>query len=302
MLDTFSLIFPLMFVACVGFVCARSAILSHAQLAGVSRFVFYICIPAFLFQNMLGAKLTNLISIKLFAGFYIPVIAVYLTVLLLLRGALKDWAKSAVLALGASYSNTVLIGLPIAVQVLGKEIAASIFVIITFHSAILFILTYAFCGRSHNLHWRSTVRQLLINPVILPISLGVVANVSGLTLVDALDNGLSLLAQPAIAGALFVLGANLHHYKLKSGLNVALLLTLVKLLILPSAVYLFSRYGLGLAQEQLLLLVLLSAAPLGVNAYLVAKELNTQNDILASTVVLSTLLSAVSYLLWLNVV
>ncbi|MEO2268808.1 AEC family transporter [Pseudoalteromonas sp. YIC-656] len=300
MLGTLTLIFPLIFIVLIGFGCARLKFLNQDNLAGVSRFIFYVCIPAFLFLNMQGAELTEVVSLGLLASFYLPVLSVYLSVLLVFRLINKQWAKSAVLALGASYSNTVLIGLPIAIQALGKEVAATVFVIITFHSALLFLLTYAFCGKSQNLNWRTTARQLIINPVILPISLGVLANVAGLKLFAPIEQGLSLLGDPAIAGALFVLGANLHHYRIKSGLKLALILSLVKILLLPAAVWLCATYLFILPTEQTLLLVLISSAPLGVNAYLVAKELNTHNDILASSVVLSTVLSAFSYVLWLN--
>ncbi len=284
----------------IGFSCARLKFLNQDNLAGVSRFIFYVCIPAFLFLNMQAAELTEVVSAGLLASFYLPVVSVYLCVLLVFRLINKQWAKSAVLALGASYSNTVLIGLPIAIQALGKEVAATVFVIITFHSALLFLLTYAFCGKSQNLNWLATARQLIINPVILPISLGVVANVVGIRLFAPIEHGLQLLGEPAIAGALFVLGANLHHYRIKTGLKLALVLTAIKILVLPGVVWLGATYVFELTQEQTLLLVLISSAPLGVNAYLVAKELNTHNDILASSVVLSTVFSMLSYILWLN--
>ncbi|MFY8273848.1 AEC family transporter [Pseudoalteromonas sp. SSDWG2] len=300
MLDTFTLIFPLIFTAGVGFGCARYGFLKAEHLAGVSRFVFYVSIPAMLFINMLQAPLTQVVSLALFTSFYGPVIGVYLVALVIFNLRFKQVSKSAVLALGGSYSNTVLIGLPIAIAALSTEVAATVFALITFHSATLFLLTYLFFGKSHALNWRLTAKQLVINPVVLPIALGVVGNLMGIKLTGALHASVTLLAEPAIAGALFVLGANLHHYQLRRGLHLALLLSVLKLFVLPAGVWLFACEIFSLPREQVLLLVLLSGAPLGVNAYLVAKQLRTENDTLASTVVLSTLLSVVSYVFWLN--
>jgi hypothetical protein len=48
-------------------------------------------------------------------------------------------------------------------------------------------------------------------------------------------------------------------------------------------------------------LVLLSASPVGVNAYLIASQLNTHQVTLAGAVVLSTVLSVVSFSFWLAV-
>ncbi len=302
MFDTFAIIFPLIFIAGVGFACAKLRFLNGEQLSGISRFTFYISIPVFLFINMAQAQLGSVVSLELMLSFYIPVVLMFSLMLILYRYYSGDWSQGAVLALGASYSNTVLIGLPIAIQALGKDIAATVFVLITFHSALLFLLTYAFSGRSQRVSWLTTVRQLLLNPVILAITLGLLFNLSGLALPEPMENGLALLAEPAIAGALFVLGANLHHYQIRPGLHLALGLSASKLFLLPALVWLFASQVFALPQQQLLLVVLLSASPLGVNAYLVAKQLDTRSEVLASAVVLSTLLSVVSFFFWLTLI
>ncbi|MGB5790569.1 MAG: AEC family transporter, partial [Pseudoalteromonas nigrifaciens] len=46
-------------------------------------------------------------------------------------------------------------------------------------------------------------------------------------------------------------------------------------------------------------LILLSASPLGVNAYLIANQIKQHQATLASTVVMSTVLSGISFTLWL---
>ncbi|MGS0726956.1 AEC family transporter, partial [Shewanella sp. 0m-11] len=53
--------------------------------------------------------------------------------------------------------------------------------------------------------------------------------------------------------------------------------------------------------DNLVVLVLLSASPLGVNAYLVAMQVQAQQAVIASTVVLSTVLSVLSMSFWLAV-
>ncbi|MCG7566695.1 AEC family transporter [Pseudoalteromonas sp. CnMc7-15] len=301
MFNTLAIIFPLIFVATAGYISAARSFLTAEHLSGISRFVFYISIPAFLFVNMSQAELSKAVSLDVMLSFYLPVIGLYLLVLGFYRCRCGQWSISAIRALGACYSNTVLIGLPIAMQALGKHVAATVFVIITFHSALLFLLTYSFAGKEQRVTWPNIIRQLVINPVILAIALGLLANAVNLALPQVINEGLTLLAEPAIAGALFVLGANLHHYQIKPGIKSALTLTLLKLAVLPTLVYLTATYGFALAQKQTLLLVLLSASPLGVNAYLVSKQLQRESATLASAVVLSTLLSVVSFVLWLAV-
>jgi malonate transporter len=71
-------------------------------------------------------------------------------------------------------------------------------------------------------------------------------------------------------------------------------------MLLPALVYVMAHFVFELAPQNTAMLVLLSASPLGVNAYLIATELNQHQSTLGSTVVLSTLLSGLSFSLWLT--
>ncbi|MGB6136239.1 MAG: AEC family transporter, partial [Shewanella sp.] len=114
-----------------------------------------------------------------------------------------------------------------------------------------------------------------------------------------LDDGLALLAKPALACALFVLGANLSFYRIGDNWRFALLASAVKILLLPALVYLMADKVFEFSAQNTIMLVLLSASPLGVNAYFIATEIKQYESTLGSTVVLSTLLSVLSYSLWL---
>ncbi|WP_390904036.1 AEC family transporter [Shewanella phaeophyticola] len=208
---------------------------------------------------------------------------------------------SAVYALGCSYSNTVIVGLPVITAALGKAMIGSIFMIITFHSAFLFALTFILAARSqqHGFSWRNFTRSMVLNPVVLSISLGIIANGLNIDLGEQLDEGLSLLAKPALTCALFVLGANLSFYRIGDNWRFALLASVLKILLLPALVYVMANWVFEFSEQNSVMLVLLSASPLGVNAYLIATEIKQYQSTLGSTVVLSTLLSVLSYSLWL---
>ena len=98
-----------------------------------------------------------------------------------------------------------------------------------------------------------------------------------------------------------MLGANLSFYKIGDSWRLALLASGLKILLLPALVYLMSAMVFDLESQKTTMLVLLSASPLGVNAYLIATELKQHESTLGSTVVLSTMLSVFSFSLWLAV-
>jgi len=167
----------------------------------------------------------------------------------------------------------------------------------------LFTLTFLISANSasHVFSWSTFAKNMLLNPVVLSISTGLLVNLAGITLFADLTNGLALLAKPAIACALFVLGANLAFYKISDNWQAAAIASLLKLVILPALVLLLGTHVFALNESLLKVLVLLSASPLGVNAYLIACQIKQHQDTLASAVVLSTVLSVVSFSMWLTI-
>ncbi len=323
-------------MVCLGYGLTRAKVFSKEQIGGISQFAFYISIPAFLFLNMLKANLSLSLNVGAMVTFYLPVVAVFFIGVFINDALVKLWGKKAgafvdssragasraVYGLGCSYSNTVLVGLPIIVAALGEQMMGLVFVIITFHSALLFALTfllgqmgaantdetfYETANRESanarrklvSFDLKSFLRSIVLNPVVLSISLGIIVNASGLSLSSELVAGLSLLSEPALASALFVLGANLSFYRVREGWQLAAMASWIKLMLLPALVYLLGHFVFALQPQTLAVIVLLSASPLGVNSYLIATQLKAHQGTLGSTVVLSTLLSVPSFAFWL---
>ncbi|MFT5788246.1 MAG: malonate transporter, partial [Shewanella sp.] len=141
-----SIIFPLIFMAVLGYLLTTKSIFSKEQISGISLFTFYLSIPAFLFINMVQADLSKSFDIKALACFYLPVLTAYgvgvALYYFLRKGQSQLIANGSTYGLGCSYSNTILVGLPIIVGALGQEMMGNVFVIITFHSTLLFSLTF----------------------------------------------------------------------------------------------------------------------------------------------------------------
>ena len=303
-----SIISPLVLVALLGFICTKSEWLKRAQLEALSQFTFYIAIPAFLFLQMSNADLSKHVSASLFAAFYLPVLLIYAMAWLanyLFHPQLnKQYAASAVYALSVSYSNTIIVGLPLLLAAFGEQVVGIVFLIVTFHSTMLFSLTSALSFHQQGPHWqkcrgRGFIKQTFNNPVIVSILLGLVFNLLGLDLPPMIANTLTLVGEPAIALALFILGASMTFYQVTKSIKFITVATLLKLLLLPTLVFVGAHYIFALESMVTTVLVILSASPTGVNAYLIAKSQGCHQDTVAGTVVVSTLVSIVTLPFWL---
>jgi predicted permease len=299
---------PLILVALLGFFCAKSQWLNRSQIDALSKFTFYLSIPAFLFYQMAQANFSEQISLTLFACFYLPVLCCYGIAWLshyffIERKNPSSASGSAIFSLGASYSNTVIIGLPILLTLFGEQVLGIIFLIITFHSALLFTLTSAIASFSANgrksFNGKEIIQQNLKNPLVVSISTGLVVNLLGIELPSVLANSLILLGKPAIALALFILGASLAYYQVRDKLFSIGIASLSKLVLLPTLVLLTSQVLFQLSPLSVTVLVILSACPTGVNAYLIAKAHQQEQQTVAGTVVVRTLLSMITIPFWL---
>lgn len=302
---------PLISVIFAGFVCVRFNYLSASSSQQLSKITFNGAIPALLFVKMATAKWPENISLSYFLAFYLAVACCYALSFFLAAGfKAKSTGYKASFALGASYSNNVIVGLPLLLGLFGQAAMVYVFAIVTFHSALLFVTTFLLAGldasnaSQHN-RWQHSLQTSLTNPLVLSISAGALINYLAIELPEVVIASLTLLSQPALPLALFILGANLVGLTIKGNRRLITLASLVKLILLPSLVWLFSAKVFALSVFEQQILVILSACPTGVNAYLVAKQLaagqKTQvaDDLVASTVVTTTLLAGISLPIWL---
>lgn len=299
-----AIIFPLIFIVALGFSAAKSHFFQQQHIAGLSKFTFYVSLPAFMFLNMAQIDLAHSLKPSAFASFYLPVLTIFATGIVLDRFCFakhKNYRAHGVFALAGSYSNMVLVGIPIIIAAVGNDVMAIALMIITFHSSLLFALTFLVGakGSETRFSWFNFAKNMLLNPIVLSIACGLGFNLTGLPLPNAIKDSLVLLAEPAVACALFVLGANLAFYKIAGNWQSALVASLLKIAVLPALVYLCGHFIFALEPHILNVLVLLSASPVGVNAYLIATQINAHQETLASSVVISTVLSVVSFTAWL---
>ena len=296
-MNTLAIISPLAIIALLGFISVKVKFLSKSQIDVLSTICFNLLIPLFLFKTTYQTDLSAQVSLPWFGAFYIPVVSYFLVIYLFCKMNNKNNAKSALQALTASYSNTVLIAIPIITFYLSEQSAGRAFVLIAFHSAILFSLTEIFVNNTGY----KTLLKTLKNPIVLSILAGLSCNVLNIPIPNLILEPMSKLSQSAIALALFGLGASMYFLPIKGNRLSATGFALAKLFILPLLTYLLASYCLPLNSEQIFIAVLLVASPTGVGAYIMAKKYQQSEQTAASTVVISTLLSPISYFIWIEI-
>ena len=301
----FPVIFPLVLLTTLGYLSARLKLVSQQTITEVSKVTFNFLIPLYLFHHIATADLSSNLSLDVFTNFYGVVLSIYLTTSFLFFALNKNSqinnTSASVFSLAGCYSNTIIVGLPVLVSIMDDSVAAIVFLIISFHSAVLFSLTSFFTqlGGNKKFSFSSLAKSTLFNPLLIGIFSGLIFNLLDINFTDWISGSFELLTKPALTLALLLLGTSLNQFQIKTSLPLIALASFIKLVALPLAVFLAATYVFELSHTTRLILVVLTACPTGVNAYLVAAQQNSGQAVLAGTVVFSTIASAITIPTWL---
>lgn len=260
---------------------------------------FKLFMPVLLFSGLARANLLDALSPLLLMRYYIPAFVVFIAINLWMHRRL---GRPSSMGLAASYSNNVLVGIPVITVMLGVESLVYLFAILVFHSLLLFTLQSvynAFWGnRGEKINWLGLLSSLA-NPLIIGLFLGALVNLSGLTIPGPLWRIVEMLAAAALPTALLMLGMSLASYRLYLSGTMAMLTT-AKLVIFPLLVLGTGWLLPGLTADARTVLVLMAACPTGINvlAFSMGQE---DTRILGSVIFLSTVMAAVTLPIWLMV-
>jgi predicted permease len=307
----FSSLLPVVLLIAIGFIAARAGWIRAEASKDLSNLVFMVLTPALLFRTMSTVHVEQL-NFK-------PV-AVYFVAALLLYGSLLVWQgvsrRAAVLALAATFSNTVMIGIPLIGLAYGQAGLVTLFTLISVHSLVL--LTVATVAlemiTAHDEHQQgqggqrpmaltvlAAVKNGVIHPVPLPIIIGLLFAQTGLVLPEVVDRPLQLLGNAFGPVALVLVGVTLTQVQVGPHLRGALGITLLKNLCLPALMALLG-WAWGMSGVPYAVMVVAASLPMGANVFLFAQRYEVAQELVTAGMAVSTVLglatiSAVMFLL-----
>jgi malonate transporter and related proteins len=308
MLIALSVVAPVIAVIALGYGAARRGIFSEDNVATLNRFVFTLAAPALLFRNVALTDFPDNLSIGLWLSYYGPMLAIMALGFVLARIVFPSRAAGeyVVLGFGACFSNTVMLGIPIILTAFGAGAGLPLFLILAFHGLLVFTtaLTCLEVATNPDLKLKDLPPKLVLamrdQAVVMALAAGVIWNFTGLGLAAPIDRFLELLGSAAIPVALIAVGGRLAFIAIGDNLTTALFVGLFKLALMPLAVYATAHYVFALDPLFTATITLLSAMPTGVFTAVFAAQYQLAEAEASSTIVLTTMLSAITISLWLT--
>jgi malonate transporter and related proteins len=290
---------PLFLLVLLGFGLIRWGGWPRTLSEALTRFVFSVALPAFLFRMMSGVADLPPVDARVLLAFFGGCLIVFAIGRLLGRYLFGlDGVSQSVFALGGIFSNNVMLGVPLAQVLLGPQALPSVALILVFNALVLWTLVtasveWARHGTPSVAGIGRTTLGVLKNPIVAAILAGTLYGLIGLHLPQVIDRPLELLGQAAVPLSLAALGMSLADYGLRAQFRLTLTISILKLAVLPLIVWLLARL-LGLPALETQVVVLLSSLAVGVNVYLMSRQFKVMEGPVAASLVLSTALSAVT--------
>jgi len=290
---SFTLLLPIFLLAGLGALLTRVPWLKPGWHTGVTELTAKFLVPVLLFVSAWRTGIPPSISWKVLCAFYLPLGLLFVAARLLARGS----GSGAAAALAATYSNTVFVGVPVLVQVLGPGSLQFAYPVIAFHSLFCFTL-YHLGEDAAAPGWLGPLLNTLKNPIVAALLLGLALNLAHVRLPQPLLRMFDMLGGAALPCALLSLGASVAS--LQPGRWAATgAVVLAKLLVLPLGVAALSVFAFHLPMAAAMVLVILASCPVGINAAFVVKPAGGGAQLVNSAILLSSLLCAATMPGWL---
>ena len=289
---------PLFLLVLLGYALSRFGWPRTASDA-LTRFVFTIAVPTLLFRLMSDFGRLPRVDARLLLAFFGGCLLVYVIGRIASAALFRmDGVGQSVFAMGGIFSNLVLLGIPIAKVMLGEAALPAVSLVVVFNSLVLWTLVTISVewARHRDLSARSllkTVHGVITNPIVASILAGTAFGFLGLPLPDIVDQT-HVDGEPgsgtAVADCTWHGPCGIRHScEWRQSFAIAFL----KLVAQPAAVYGLARI-LALPPLETAAVVMLAALPIGANVYLMSRQFGVLSGAIASAIVLTTAIAALS--------
>ena len=306
MLAILIVIAPIFALMALGYSAVRFRLFPQEGIKSLIAFVNNFATPCLLFLSLVTSDLRSAFNLAIIGPFYIGALVCFAIGIFIAVRVFKNTPGEGVsVGFSGTFTNTVLVGLPIISRAYGPEALPVTLSIIGLHGAILLtvgMVTMELVKRDGQSLGKTLIvaaRRVLSNPLIWGIIAGMIGYFSGLQLIEPAEAFLVMMSSAVVPAALFGIGGALYEFKLSESWKQALVASLIKLIIHPAIAYVLMIWVLRVPMDIARYGILLSAMPAGVNVYVFATYYGRGTSVAANTILIATVMSALTISAWL---
>ncbi|MDM8536389.1 AEC family transporter [Desulfobacterales bacterium HSG17] len=302
-MNIFITIIPIFSVITLGWFARCRGFMPGEFLEPGNRLVFHIAIPAMIFRSISKGSLKSNFDINVLAITLVSLILFFFFALIIGKITHIQKNQFATFLQSSFHGNLGYIGLAVAYYFLGDQGLASASILAGFVMILQNFLAVIVLQNYSKQASRKKIGTLLLkiikNPVIVTAIAGILFSASGLALPLVISRSLDILSGLALPLALLLIGASLSFEMMRSRIFPVLYAGIMKLILLPGLGFVLYKFRSIEPQDYLPGLILL-ASPTATIAYVMAKEMGGDSDFASAAISFSTLLSLITFSIWLK--
>lgn len=292
-------VLPMFLVIGAGCLVKRLHIISPEAVREANGLCFKLFMSVLLFQNVYTSDLGASFHGPLLALCLGGILAEFLLGLLVIPRIERSNPARGVMLQGFFRTNTVLLGIPIATALFGADQVGQVSVIVAFVVPAINILAVIALElyRGGRPDARKILRGVVTNPLVLGAAAGMAVALLGIRLPSVIESAVSSLAKGATPLALVLMGASLDFSRFKTSVRNLTVCVLQRLVVMP-AIFLSIAVAMGFRGVSLCTVLVVFGAPVAVNSYNMALQMDGDADLAGGIVLLTTGFSCLTLFLW----
>ncbi|MCD6305755.1 MAG: AEC family transporter [Deltaproteobacteria bacterium] len=302
MLQVAYTIAPIFIVILLGWFLNWRSFIPSGLIGPLNRLVYYLAIPAMIFREVARSSFAAYFNPMLLTSTLVPLLIVFGIAWI---GA-SAWSLTprdrGTFIQSSLHGNLGYIGLAVCYYLLGEKGFTSASILAGFlmlFQNLLSVIGYqaSSADTAGGRRLWFFIKKIAGNPVIGSALVGMAFSLFEIPIPEMIDRCLTIISGMALPSALLVIGASLSFGLMRSRIKLFLGAGLLKLVVLPALGVLAYRLA-GIPPTRFLPGLILLAAPTATITFVMAGEMNGSTDLATAAISVSTLLSALTFILW----
>lgn len=296
-MEILSITVPVFVMLGIGYISKVKGLVGSETRNFLSKLIFYIAFPALTFRTIVSFNFADTFNLKLVAHNLMVTTIIFIATFFMVF-LIKDKRKRGSFNMGCFRTNQGYMGLPIVKGFYGEEAMSKAAVINGFDNILIITLSVFALEvfKQSSLTANQVMKKFLgflTNPFVLSALSGLILSYYKVPVLklSILDELLKIAGGMALPLALISIGCSIEIRHLVGNLRFVLAASFIKLIFMPVIAYLLAYYIFRFRGTDLGLSVILLSMPSSVSSYVMASEMEADEEVMAAIIGLTTFLS-----------
>ncbi len=285
-------VLPIFIIIGLGYLAKRLGMINAEEIKRFNKIAFMFFGPCMMFANIYGKDIKSVWDGKLILYCIIAELIIYGIAVVFVISVEKNPKSRGALIHAIFRSNSVLMGVPIAISLLGESntgivvMVLAIFVPMQNFLAVLTLEVF----RGGKPDFKKVLKGIATNPFILGSLAGLICVIWNITLPQFMASSIKQLGNVMTPLALFLLGCQFHFDSPKRVRRNTTIAVIARLIVVP-AIGVTTGALLGFTGAQMVAIVAVFSAPTAVTTFTMAQQMDSDAELAGNIVVYSALFS-----------